>query len=328
LLSRRPAVVGVSVRSLHTSEKYNVVPYRVLCCIGDSPVGLKHFENKARREWWSIHVEAWRKSGLGIRKYCRQHRLSENTFRRWLNVLADAKALQGQAELEREERRQRHRKRRIRLSTGIRSKAVQAYWAMHVEAMNWSGMGLQAYAWAHGISRYSLRRWRDLIDANEVEIDWRTHVHPSALPQISSGLSSAAKGAASKQRLTPYPIGDPPNEPRASRRRLSEEEKLAIVAESELPGATAAEICRRHGIVTSMLFRWRVQHGFSKRLPAKLAAVRVIGTQSATLVLNDLLQPPDGMTAVQLDDGRRVFAPMGSDPDAVRRHVNEQEIAR
>lgn len=69
-------------------------------------MGPKRFENKARREWWSIHVEAWRRSGLGIRKYCRQHRLGENTFRRWLNVLADAKPLQAQAELLREELRQ------------------------------------------------------------------------------------------------------------------------------------------------------------------------------------------------------------------------------
>ena len=90
----------------------------------------------------------------------------------------------------------RRQRRRFGVSTDVRNRGTQAFWAMHVEAMNWGGMGLQAYAWAHGISWYSLRRWRDLIDANEVEIDWRTHVHPSALPQISSGLSSAAKGAA------------------------------------------------------------------------------------------------------------------------------------
>jgi len=35
------------------------------------------------------------------------------------------------------------------------------------------------------------------------------------------------------------------------------------------------------------------------------------------LVLHDLLQRPDGMTIVELDDGRRVFAPVGSDPAAV-----------
>ena len=33
--------------------------------------------------WWSIHVEAWRKSGLSRRKYCREHRLCEETFTRW-----------------------------------------------------------------------------------------------------------------------------------------------------------------------------------------------------------------------------------------------------
>ncbi|MET3907837.1 hypothetical protein ABID59_002178 [Bradyrhizobium sp. S3.3.6] len=98
--------------------------------------------------------------------------------------------------------------------------------------------------------------------------------------------------------------------------------------ESEHPGASSAEVCRRHGIVSSMLFRWRVPFGFGKRARAKLVAVKVTGAQSGTLVLNDLLQPPDGMAVVQLDDGRRVFAPMGSDPDAVRRHVIEQETAR
>ncbi|MFB6452177.1 IS66-like element accessory protein TnpA [Bradyrhizobium tunisiense] len=115
---------------------------------------------------------------------------------------------------------------------------------------------------------------------------------------------------------------------RANRRRFSDEEKLAIVRESEHPGASAAQVCRRHGIVSSMLFRWRVQFGFGKRARAELVAVKVTGAQSGTLVLNDLLQPPDGMTVVELDDGRRVFAPMGSDPDAVRRHVIEQETMR
>ncbi|WP_244423242.1 transposase [Bradyrhizobium sp. ORS 375] len=45
---------------------------------------------------------------------------------------------------------------------------------------------------------------------------------------------------------------------RASRRRFKDEEKLAIVRRSDVPDASAAELCRRHGIVTGMLFRWRV----------------------------------------------------------------------
>jgi hypothetical protein len=59
----------------------------------------------------------------------------------------------------------------------------------------------------------------------------------------------------------------------------------------------------------------------------KLADGRT-GVPSTSLVLHDLLQPPDRMAAVDLPDGRGVFAPVGSDPDAVRRHVTDREAAR
>jgi hypothetical protein len=80
-----------------------------------------------------------------------------------------------------------------------------------------------------------------------------------------------------------------------------------------------------------MLFRWRVQFGFGAKDTVNLAAVRVadpVGDRGAdALVLHDLLAIPDGMAAVELADGRRVFAPAGADPDAVRRHVAERESA-
>ena len=102
--------------------------------------------------------------------------------------------------------------------------------------------------------------------------------------------------------------------------------------EAEQPGVSVAAICRRHDIVTSMVVRWRAQFGFGTKERAKLAAVTLGGGQSgassAPVVLHDLLQPPGGMTAVELADGRRVFAPKDSDPDAVLRHVLEQEAAR
>ena len=68
--------------------------------------------------------------------------------------------------------------------------------------------------------------------------------------------------------------------------------------------------------VTSLLFRWRAELGFGKNKRATLATVPVAdgrcGTSLVPLILHDLLQPPDGMMAVELDDGRRVFAPVGS----------------
>ena len=85
-----------------------------------------------------------------------------------------------------------------------------------------------------------------------------------------------------------------------------------------------------------MVFRWRVQFGFGKKKPAKLATVAVagkekarsLGVDGAAIVLHDLLPIPDGMAAVDLPDGRRVFAPAGADPEAVRRHVAEREVAQ
>jgi transposase-like protein len=297
--------------------------------MGGSPVASKHFQNPARREWWRVHVEAWRNSGLSQRLYCRQHRLTETTFSRWLKVLDGEKVVLAKAELKHEERRERRRRKKFRLSSDKRCQAVQAFWAMHVEALNWSGMSAANYAVALRISADSLRRWRDLLDAGEVEVDWPAHLHPSARPLISSGVSSAAKAPPAEARLTKTRAGSSAMDRRSNRRQFSDAEKLAIVRESMVRGATVAGICRRHDIVTSMLFRWRVQFGFTGAESVKLAAVEVReahgGRHAAALVLHDLLRTPDGMTAVELPDGRRVFAPTGADPETVRRHVNARE---
>ena len=95
--------------------------------------------------------------------------------------------------------------------------------------------------------------------------------------------------------------------------------------EAEQAGVSVAAICRRHGVATSMVFRWRADLGLGKAKRAKLAAVKLAdgrtGATSTPLVLRDLVQPPDGMTAVDLPNGRRVFAPAGVDPQAVREHA-------
>lgn len=91
-------------------------------------MGTEYFKNEALLSFWSVHVEAWRRSGLSKRKYCRQHRLSGGTFDRWLRHLIDAEALKIRAELRREERRERLRKRWIPVSKDQRCRAAQAFW--------------------------------------------------------------------------------------------------------------------------------------------------------------------------------------------------------
>lgn len=85
----------------------------------------------------------------------------------------------------------------------MRNKAVQALWAMRVEALNWSGMGVREYAAALQLSPHSLRKWRDRLDGGEMEIDWRAHLHLSARPVVGTsasgmppefGLTDAADG--------------------------------------------------------------------------------------------------------------------------------------
>ena len=147
-------------------------------------MGPKHFPNEARREWWSIRIEAWQRSRVSRSVDCLQRRLVEKTFARWLKVVAGEGAARKltdyQTELRREKRREdwekglrRHQRRRFSVDTDVRNRGMQAFWAMHVEAMNWSGMA------ALSLSPHALRKWRDRLDGGEVEIDWRAHLHLS-----------------------------------------------------------------------------------------------------------------------------------------------------
>jgi transposase-like protein len=297
-------------------------------------MNLKHFENMAKQSFWVVHIEAWRQSGLARTAYCRHHRLNRRTFDRWMDYLLGKEAARKheeyQAELRREQRQaerekgvKRRQKRRFGISTDLRNRALQAFWAMHVEAMNWSGMGVREYAAAMYLSPYALRRWRDRLEDGEVEIDWRAHLHPSARPVIGTSASQTPP----ENGLTAAAKADPQAPDPPSRRFFSDEQKRAIALETEQPGVTVSGIARKHGIVTGLLFRWRVQFGVTQKKRAKLAAVTLVDGTPATFSLRDLVPPPDGMMAIDLPDGRRVFAPIGSDPDAVRAHVMNGEIS-
>jgi len=113
---------------------------------------------------------------------------------------------------------------------------------------------------------------------------------------------------------------------RSPRRNFSREEKLAIALEAEQRGVTVSAVARKHDIAPGVLFRWRTELGLGKPKPAKLAAVRLDDATPGNagkheLVLNDLLPHPAGMALVELADGRRVFAAVGTDPETVRRYV-------
>lgn len=281
------------------------------------------FDNRAKRAWWLVHIEAWQKSRLTMAAYCRQHGLTVDRFRRWRNEITEWTERKTASA-------QRRRGQWTPISREKRAKATQAFWAMHVEAWTWSGLHLRDYAATHRLSTHSLKRWRNIFDNEEIVIDWRTLLHPSALPLISTKIGPSAKEKAEAERLTVAIEADAPPPRRATRRRFSTEEKVAILLQAERHGSTISSVGQAHGISTSVLFRWRDQLGMGKEKPAVIAPVRVAegrdrSRAGAPSLLADLLPKPDGMVEVELPDGRLVFAPADADPEAVRREVAARE---
>ena len=121
--------------------------------------------------------------------------------------------------------------------------------------------------------------------------------------------------------MTAAPSDDPAPPRQLLRRFFTDEQKRAMALESDQPRVGVSLVASKHGLVTGLLFRWRVQFGVAQRKRVKLAPVALTDDAPATLLLRDLVQPPDGITAIDLPDGRRVFAPGGVDPHAVRKHV-------
>ncbi|WP_292060862.1 transposase [Mesorhizobium sp.] len=264
---------------------------------------------KANSPYWSSHVANWYRSNLDVEEYCRRRDLSITTFELWMRHLVSSDDLRKCAEKLRNLRRKKagrqdktqqpkRPQRRPRYRYGRRTDsgpvALRAFWSMHVEAMNWSGMGHAEYAAALGLSPHALRIWRDRLEESGDEMDWRSLLHPSARAQ----LSSAANCARRKYRLTPEAVDG-----RSNRRRFTAEQKRAIVQETEKPGVAVAQVCRRHGIATSMAFRWREEFGLTARKAPELALVELAdggeNEPPALAALRDLVRPPDGMVAIE-----------------------------
>jgi len=285
----------------------------------------KRYQNRGLRTWWAVHIEAWRLSGLTQTAYCAEHQLKRGVFSHWLRKIGDADTLQHKP--------LRKRKLPPRRSTSeARNKAVQAFWAMHVEALLWSGVSAATYARAHRLAPTSLRQWRQRLDEEPLGVDWRELVHPSARPYSRPRLSPRTSGPDAEPDLTATPPVLPDQDGQSGRRTFSDEQKQALVAETEAPGATVSAVARRHDVATSLLFRWRAQMGLGQDERARLARVRLVGdglkAAGQVPTAGIPLPIPEGAVAVDLGNGRRVFAPPGSDPDEVRRFVAQREAAR
>lgn len=300
-------------------------------------MGRKKAVDKAKRAWWDVHVQAQRASGLNGASYCRKQGLNYDTFRMWKRAIEDWEA-------QKSEHRRQWKRRYQPISQDKRRQATQAFWAMHVEAWTWSGLTLREYSGTHRLSPFSLKRWRNIVESAEFEIDWRRMLHPSSLPLISNKISTRTKEEPARLDLTNaidptvreqarriaegIEEASPPREKRR-RRRFTTEQKIAILLEVERHGESMSSISRAYGLSTSLLFRWREKFGLGHEKPTVLVPVTMIEDHDARAgtpsLLTDLMPCPPGMAVVELEDGRRVFAPAGIDPEAVRREVAERE---
>ena len=68
----------------------------------------------------------------------------------------------------------------------------------------------------------------------------------------------------------------------ARRRRWSDEEKAAIVAESRVPGAQASEIALRYGLHRNQLYAWRREFGAMTAADAGTAEPDFVAVVAAT----------------------------------------------
>ena len=125
----------------------------------------------------------------------------------------------------------------------------------------------------------------------------------------------------------------------STRRNWSREQKLAIVAEVDVAGASLSQVARRHGVHASLLFRWRrklkakpeapageVENGGSPATPEAAPAQRFMPVR---------LQPPEApapakpsVIEIVVEGGRVVRVGADVDTAALVRIVTALETGR
>ncbi len=128
----------------------------------------------------------------------------------------------------------------------------------------------------------------------------------------------------------------------STRRSWSQEQKQAIVAEVEVPGASLSAVARRHGVHASLLFRWRRDLRAKAGAPANGAdarrpASKSPGTPPATVqhFVPIMLPPPEAPAAAKprtieivIKGGRTVRVGADVDTAALIRIIAALETGR
>ena len=115
------------------------------------------------------------------------------------------------------------------------------------------------------------------------------------------------------------------------RRRWRLEDKVRIIAETEQPGASVAEVARRHEISRSLIWNWRSQARRGRLTRAAVSAflpVQVVSEPAPSAVSLPPASPVpplnDGQIEISLPDGSRVRVGNDVSLAALRRVMSVQ----
>jgi transposase len=95
---------------------------------------------------------------------------------------------------------------------------------------------------------------------------------------------------------------------RRSRRSWSDDEKRRIIAEALVPGASVAEIARRHGVNANLVFNWRRTARTACSVGAEMAAPSEPARSDAMLTASDPGFIPLGVFTRAPDGGPALIA--------------------
>lgn len=106
-----------------------------------------------------------------------------------------------------------------------------------------------------------------------------------------------------------------------TRRRWSRAEKLAVVA--EIAGASVSAVARRHGIASSLVFRWRRELGGGVKMSKREAGTVFVPVALPAPVVAPVTAavPGGGVIEIKLVSGCRVRVDASVDLNALKRVI-------
>jgi transposase len=115
----------------------------------------------------------------------------------------------------------------------------------------------------------------------------------------------------------------------STRRSWSAEQKRAIIAETQVAGVTTSAVARRHGVHSSLLFRWRREFFEAERAAAcpPQPAFVALGLPAPAGVTTVSERSASAMIEIELAEGHRLRAD-GSIDVAILRSLLEVLVGR